>query len=315
MADSKPPFNEPPDWRGSDEDRTNNPQPEDKIALRPEISIMPVADTESIGSYRTRLYKQAWGDFKAMLKQEVTPSGIAGGITLLASLILLIAGVAPLLSVLPVALYVAILICFFVSYRLQAPAKLDVARQREITEQREQIKALTAKSEQPNIECEVIAVHPESPPVVGDFYYIFTVHLYLKNSGKITNIRDYKLRMLQGEHAHEAQKVAVKNYYLERQEPRLNLHLRIMELQNISYELTDLESMRNTPLDQSGRDGWLRFNVGSVRWKDECNEEGRQMPKVLEITIIDGEGVPHIFECPESEWKHEGRIRTYADRR
>lgn len=201
---------------------------------------------------------------------------------------------------------------YFIHF-LNAPSELDKRR-------REQIRAAHAllenvENKRPEIVGEIKAVYEDFPSSSFGFDYIFTINVYLKNKGEAVGVRDYKLRLIQGAHVYLAEKVSLRSYYLERQESHPTGRYGELGETDAGYALTDLEDMRNEPLTQVGRDGWLRFVVQGVQWKDEYEEDKQtRIPKTLELTVVDGDGTEHKIVSSEP-WEVAGRIRKYANAR
>lgn len=105
------------------------PRERDSLILRPQTSQEPLTTATPIEPYFKRWRRQAQSDFLDTLQKEATVSGITGIIVILLTIVLFLLGVAPLLTMLPVAVFAVVVLSFYTYYFLRAPAQLDRARQ------------------------------------------------------------------------------------------------------------------------------------------------------------------------------------------
>src|ERR1043166_2158376 len=114
----------PPD---ASSEQNLKPRSEDNIVLKPEAHLAPPT-----GPYRTRWFSQAKDDFGAMLRRGATVGGITGIVVIVATGALFLGGFFPSVSLLPLVIFAAVLLCYFAYVLFRAPAKLDEGKQAEI---------------------------------------------------------------------------------------------------------------------------------------------------------------------------------------
>jgi hypothetical protein len=174
----------------------------------------------------------------------------------------------------------------------------------------QELNAEKAKREKPDIQGEIKEVHEFSGTSNSGFDYFFTLNVFLRNKGRAIGIRDYSLRMIQGDHTYTGEKSSLKSYCLERKEPHPGKSFAGTEMKAVEYPLLDLGDMKNVPLDSVGRDGWIRFAVRGVRFfEDEWEEDGNtRILKKVELTIIADDGTKLILESSQP-FQATGEIR------
>lgn len=118
------------------------PRSEPVTILSPTTTLTPDTENAPVESYSAKWVKKANNDFYAKVRQELTFSGVAGGIMLLISAGLFIAEYAPLISLIPIALFVVVALTYYVYVLFRAPAMLDASKQSEIAELKDEINRL-----------------------------------------------------------------------------------------------------------------------------------------------------------------------------
>ena len=98
----------------------------------PERALAPTDPKALPERYGARLLAHAWDEFLTKLRQEGTVSGVTGALMLLVTAGLYWYDYAPLLSLIPVFAYAAVLVLFFAYVLFRSPARLDEGRQGKI---------------------------------------------------------------------------------------------------------------------------------------------------------------------------------------
>jgi Flp pilus assembly protein TadB len=122
--------------------------PPDPLPERDSLIPRPASGQESLTtatpteSYFNRWRRQARSDFLDTLRKEATMSGITGILVILITITLFLLGVAPLVSLLPVAAFIMVVLTYYTFHFIHAPATLDRNRQSEIDSFNTDIKEL-----------------------------------------------------------------------------------------------------------------------------------------------------------------------------
>ena len=100
------------------------PRSEEAIKPRPDTSPAPASTAAPVERYYARCLEQAWGDFRMKLKEERTLGGIATISALVLTIVLFLCGVVPVVSLLPLIVFVAVLLGYIAFVLFRAPKKL-----------------------------------------------------------------------------------------------------------------------------------------------------------------------------------------------
>lgn len=125
-------------------------KPATSLRATPEPQQLKAITSEEPYSYRREWLAQARSDFCGKLAQEKTISGVAGFALLLLTVILFFIQSQPVLTLLPVGIFILIVLSYFTYVLFRAPGKIDERKRLAVSaiqKREEELKALSESSD------------------------------------------------------------------------------------------------------------------------------------------------------------------------